>query len=201
MEVTATQFEKQIVPALQKELGVRNRYQVPHMEKIVVNAGFGRAVAGEDKKEQRAKVFEQVTKMLSLITGQKPSVRAAKKSIAGFKIRQGDTIGMSVTLRGKRMFDFLERFVNVALPRVRDFRGLSQSVVDPRGICTVGIKEHAIFPELMTEDFGRTYGLQVTVVPTVRSREAGLALYRALGFPFKKQADEPNAKKSRRKKK
>ena len=201
MEVTVTQFEKQIVPALQKELGVRNRYQVPRIEKIVVNAGFGRSVAGEDKKDQRTKVLEQVTTMLSLITGQHPSVRAARKSIAGFKIRQGDTIGMSVTLRGKRMFDFLERFVNVALPRVRDFRGLSQSVVDPRGICTVGVKEHAIFPELMTEDFGRTYGLQVTVVPTIRDRNASLALYRSLGFPFKKQGEEANIRKPRRKKK
>lgn len=200
MEVSISQFEKQIIPALQKELGARNRYQVPRMEKIVVNAGFGRAVAGEDKKDQRTKVLEQVTTMLSLITGQKPSVRAARKSIAGFKIRQGDTIGMSVTLRGKRMFDFLERFVNVALPRVRDFRGLSQSVVDPHGICTVGVKEHTIFPELIMEDFGRTYGLQVTVVPTLRTRTAGLALYRALGFPFKKGESDTKGK-SRRKKK
>ena len=138
--------------------------------------------------------------MLALVTGQKSSVRAAKKSIAGFKVRQGDTIGMSVTLRGKRMFDFLERFVNIALPRTRDFRGLSQSVVDPRGICTVGIREHTIFPELMAEDFGRTYGLQVIVVPTVRTRPAGLALYRALGFPFKKQIEETKVKTRRKKK-
>ncbi len=183
------------LPALKQELGVSNLYQVPRPAKIVVNIGFGRSVSGEDKKDQRNRVFEQVEKMLSLVTGQKPARRQAKKSIAGFKIRQGDVIGMSVTLRGKRMFDFLDRLLNVALPRVRDFRGLSESCVDPRGVCTIGIKEHGAFPELMTEDFGRSYGVGITIVPTMRNRASALALYRSLGFPFKKAEQETKRKK------
>ncbi|HCI05210.1 MAG: 50S ribosomal protein L5 [Parcubacteria group bacterium GW2011_GWC1_45_9] len=179
-------FETKIAPLLKKELGLDNMYQVPKPVKVVVNCGFGRLVAGDDKKDQRAAVLQEVSKILSLITGQKPKANHAKKSIAGFKLRENELIGLSVTLRGERMFDFLERFINLSLARVRDFRGIPESSVSPDGILNVGVKEHLVFPELIGEDFKRIYGLQVTVVPKVQNREQALKLYRALNVPLQK---------------
>jgi len=186
MTTLKQKFETKIAPLLKKELGLDNIYQVPKPLKVVVNCGFGRLVAGDDKKDQRAQVVGETEKILSLVTGQKPRQNRATKSIAGFKLREGDLIGLSVTLRGQRMFEFLERFLNLALPRVRDFRGIPKSSVSPEGVLNIGIKEHIVFPETIGEDFKRIYGLQVTVVPKVQNRADALSLYKALNVPFQK---------------
>lgn len=179
-------IEKEVLENLKKSLSLSNSHQLPKLKKIVVNAGIGRFVAGDDKKESRDLVVNEMTKILSLITGQKPRQNRAQKSIAGFKLREGDLIGLSVTLRGERMFHFLEKFVNLALPRVRDFRGIMEKNVSPEGILNIGIKEHIIFPELSGEDFKRIYGLQVTIVPQVLNREHALSFFRLLKIPFQK---------------
>ncbi len=186
MTTLKQKFETKIAPLLKKELGLDNIYQVPKPLKVVVNCGIGRLVAGDDKKDQRAQVVAETEKILSLVTGQKPRQNRAKKSIAGFKLREGDLIGLSVTLRGGRMFEFLERFLNLALPRVRDFRGIQKSSVSPEGVLNVGVKEHIVFPELTGEDFKRIYGLQVTIVPKAQNRADALHLYKALNVPFQK---------------
>lgn len=158
----------------------------PRLEKIVVNVGIGRLVAANP--QTRARVLGDAEKILALITGQKPSPRPAKKSIAGFKIRQGDIVGYAVTLRGKRMFDFLTRMVNVALPRVRDFRGIPLSSVDRHGNLSIGFSEHIVFPEaIASTDVHQLYGLEVTLVPSVRKRDKAIELYRELGIPFAKE--------------
>lgn len=180
-------FETEISVELKKRLNLGNIYQIPRLEKIVVNCGIGRLVAGEDKKGQRNQVIEEVTQILSLITGQKPRFNKAKKSIAGFKLREGEIIGLSVTLRGQRMYDFLERLLNLVLPQVRDFRGLPQRLVSPEGILNIGIKEHLAFPETAGKEFSRLYGLQITVVPRgVKDRNQALLLYQLIGVPFQK---------------
>ncbi|MEW5805200.1 MAG: 50S ribosomal protein L5 [Patescibacteria group bacterium] len=179
-------FENEIAAELKKKLGLGNIYQIPKIEKVVVNCGIGRLVSGEDKKSQKNQVLDEVSELLSLITGQKPRLNQAKKSIAGFKLRQGETIGLSVTLRGQRMYDFLERFLNLVLPQVRDFRGIPQKSVSQNGILNFGIKEHIVFPETMEKDFSRLYGLQITVVPQVRDRDQALELYQLMSFPFQR---------------
>lgn len=154
------------------------------LEKIVVNAGIGRLVTANPQTKER--VLADVEKILTLVTGQKPSRRPAKKSIATFKVRAGETIGYRVTLRGKRMFDFLTRMVNIALPRVRDFRGIPLSSVDGHGNLSIGFSEHIVFPEAATEEVRQLYGFEVTLVPSVKKREVALELYRELGIPFAK---------------
>ncbi len=185
METLRKKFQTHINKQLQKELEISNLHRVPKMGKIVVNAGFGRLVSGDDKKEQRDQVVKNIMTFVSLVTGQHPSARGAHKSISSFKLRSGDVIGARVTLRGQRMYDFAERLIHFVFPRVRDFRGITSSSVDQHGILTVGMKEHVAFPEVMTEDFGRVYGVGITFVPTTRNREHAIALYRALGIPFK----------------
>lgn len=152
------------------------------LEKIVVNCGIGRLVAANPQTKDR--VLTDVEKILTLVSGQKPSRRSAKKSIATFKVRQGETIGYVVTLRGKRMFDFLMRMVNTALPRVRDFRGIPLRSVDTHGNLSIGFSEHIVFPEAATEEVRQLYGFEVTLVPSVKKREQALELYRELGIPF-----------------
>lgn len=185
METLRKQFQTHISKRLQKELEISNSYRVPKLEKIIVNAGFGRLVSGDDKKEQRDHIVKNIMTFVSLITGQHPSARGARKSVSSFKLRSGDIIGVCATLRGKRMYDFVERLIHIVFPRVRDFRGIAAHSVDAHGILTVGIKEHEAFPETMAEDFGRSYGVGITFVPTTRKREYALALYRALGILFK----------------
>lgn len=155
------------------------------LEKIVVNSGIGRLVTANPQTRDRA--LADVEKILTLVTGQRPSKRPARKSIAGFKLRQGEIIGFTVTLRGKRMFDFLTRFVNVTLPRVRDFRGIPLSSIDGRGNLTVGLSEHIVFPEVAGEDVRQLYGLQVTFVPRAANREEANGFFRELGIPFAKE--------------
>lgn len=158
--------------------GYKNRMQIPRILKVVISTGVG---SFKDKNK-----FKIVEDRLARITGQKPAPRGAKISIASFKSRQGDTIGYQVTLRGKRMFDFLERLVHIALPRTKDFRGLSPDAADEMGNYTLGIKEHTIFPETSDEELKDVFGLAVTIVTTAKSKDKVISLLSHLGFPFRK---------------
>ena len=171
-------YLKEIVPALKKEFNYRNIMEIPKMEKIVINMGLGEAI-------QNIKLLDSASSELSLIAGQKPVTTRAKKSIATFKLRQGMPIGCMVTLRSERMYDFLDRLVNVALPRVRDFRGVSAKSFDGRGNYALGIKEHIIFPEIDYDKIDRIKGMNVVVVTTAKKDEEAKALLKLLGMPFK----------------
>jgi large subunit ribosomal protein L5 len=171
-------FRKEIVPALMKELGLANPMEVPHLEKIVVNMGLGEALANN-------KILESAVDQLGAITGQKPVITRSRKAIANFKLREGQAIGAMVTLRGDRMFEFLDRLVNVALPRVRDFKGISPKAFDGRGNYTMGIREQIIFPEINYDQIEKVKGLNVSIVTTARNDEHGLALLKAFGVPFR----------------
>ncbi len=172
-------YRKTVIPAVQKTFGIENVMAVPKIEKVVVNTGVGRLVKEE-------KTIERIAKELSTITGQKPVLRKAKKSISGFKLRQGVTVGTSVTLRGKRMYDFLDRLIAIALPRSKDFRGIEVKNFDKMGNLNLGIKESSIFPEINYENVKDVFGLEVTVVTTAKNREKGIELLRQMGFPIKK---------------
>ena len=165
------------VPALKTEFGYKNAMQVPRLEKIVVNIGLGEALAN-------AKAIDAAVGDLSLITGQRPVVTKAKKSIATFKVREGNPIGAKVTLRGARMWEFFERLTRVALPRIRDFRGVSGKAFDGRGNYTLGLKEQLSFPEIEFDKIDRLRGLEVTIVTTAKSDEESKRLLALLGMPF-----------------
>jgi large subunit ribosomal protein L5 len=171
-------FEKEIRPALMKEFGYTNPMQAPHLEKIVVNMGLGEAI-------NNGKIIDASVAQLAAITGQKPVVTKARKSIANFKLRQGQSIGAMVTLRGDRMYEFFDRLVSIALPRVRDFKGVSPKAFDGKGNYTLGIREQIIFPEINYDQVEKIKGLNITVVTTARDDEGGRALLRFLGMPFR----------------
>ncbi len=171
-------FDKEIRPLLVKEFGLKNPMQAPRVEKVVVNMGLGEAI-------QNGKILDASLEQLTAITGQKPVVTKARKSIANFKLRQGQSIGAMVTLRGDRAYEFLDRLVNVALPRVRDFKGVSPKAFDGKGNYTLGVKEQIIFPEINYDRVERIKGLNITVVTTARNDEEGRALLRHLGMPFR----------------
>src|SRR6266478_3305353 len=173
-------YKEQIVPALTKEFDYKNTMAVPKLEKIVLNMGVGR------EAQTNSKVFDQAAMELSTVSGQKTVVTKAKKSIAAFKLRTGMPVGVSVTLRGDRMFEFLDRFINAVLPRVRDFRGVSPRAFDGRGNYTIGIKDQLIFPEIDFNKVDRTRGLNVSIVTTARTDEEGRALLKEFGMPFTK---------------
>ncbi|MGA8264352.1 MAG: 50S ribosomal protein L5 [Ignavibacteriaceae bacterium] len=173
-------YKKDIVPSLMKKFGYKSVMQVPKLDKIVVNMGVGAAVADP-------KILEEAIKELETITGQKPSVRKAKKAISNFKLREGLKIGAMVTLRRERMYEFMDRFVNVALPRVRDFRGLSDKSFDGRGNYTIGVKEQIIFPEINVEKITKVMGMDITFVTTAKSDAEAFDLLLALGVPFIKK--------------
>jgi large subunit ribosomal protein L5 len=173
-------FREELVPRLQEELGYGNAMQVPRLEKVVVNMGVGEAA-------REAKLLDAAIEDLSTITGQKPAVTKAKKSIAGFKLREGMTIGCKVTLRGNRMWEFVDRLLSVALPRIRDFRGLDPEAFDGRGNYTIGVTEQLIFPEIDYDKIDRLRGMDITVVTTARSDDEGRALLKALGFPLRER--------------
>jgi len=162
---------------MRTKFGYKNIMAIPRVWKVVVNCGVGKI---REEKER-----DELQKFLALITGQKPAPRAAKKAIASFKTRQGLVIGYQVTLRGKRMYDFLSRLVNIALPRTRDFRGIDPKSFDPKGNLTIGIKEHIVFPEMIGEDYRFLFGFEATVVTSAKKREEGIELLRLLGFPIK----------------
>ncbi|HME68851.1 MAG TPA: 50S ribosomal protein L5 [Myxococcota bacterium] len=171
-------YRKEIAPKLSQEFGYKNSHQVPRVEKVVVNIGLGQAT-------QNAKLLEKATEELAAIAGQKPLVRKARKSIANFKLREGQAIGCMVTLRGDRMWEFLDRLVNVALPRVRDFKGVSPKAFDGRGNYTLGLREQIIFPEIDYDKVERTTGMNVTVCTTAETDAEGRALLGHLGMPFR----------------
>jgi large subunit ribosomal protein L5 len=164
---------------LRSELGLSNPMQVPRLEKIVLNCGVGRAT-------QQSSLLDGAITDLTVITGQKPAVTRAKKSIAGFKLREGNAIGAKVTLRGYRMWEFYDRLVSVAIPRIRDFRGMNPDSFDGRGNYTFGITEQLIFPEIDYDKIDTVRGMDITIATTARTDEEGRALLRALGFPFRR---------------
>ena len=171
-------YQKEVVPALIKEFGYKSIMAVPRLSKVVLNMGLGEAIFN-------IKVLDKGVEELTLIAGQKAVVTKAKKSIAGFKLREGMPIGCMVTLRRERMFDFLDKLFNVALPRVRDFRGLSNKVFDGRANCTIGIKEHIIFPEIDYDKIDKIKGLNISIVTTANTDLEGHFLLRLLGMPFR----------------
>ena len=174
-----TVYVSEITPKLMGEFGYKSVMQVPKMTKIVLNMGLGEAI-------QNIKILDSAVHELSLIAGQKPIITRARKSIAAFKLRAGMPVGCKVTLRGTRMYDFFNRLVNIALPRVRDFRGVSRKGFDGRGSYSMGIKEHIIFPEIDYDKIDKIKGLNVTIVTTARSDEEGIALLQSMGMPFRK---------------
>ncbi len=171
-------YDKEVRPALVQEFGYKNPMQAPRLEKIVVNMGLGEAI-------NNGKILDASVEQLSAITGQRPVVTRARKSIANFKLRQGQSIGAMVTLRGERAYEFLDRLVSIALPRVRDFKGVSPKAFDGKGNYTLGVKEQIIFPEINYDKVEKIKGLNITVVTTARSDEEGRALLRHLGMPFR----------------
>jgi large subunit ribosomal protein L5 len=171
-------YRKETVPALMKEFGLKNPNQVPRLEKVVLNMGLGEALTNN-------KLMESAVDQLAAITGQKPVVTKSRKSIANFKLRQGQSIGCAVTLRNDRMYEFCDRLFNVALPRVRDFKGVSTKAFDGKGNYTLGIREQIIFPEINYDSIEKVKGLNVTFVTTAQSDEHGMALLRHLGMPFR----------------
>ena len=176
------QKERKSFDELKTKFGYKNFFAAPQIVKVVVNTGIGSGM----KKDR--KINEFISGRLAKITGQKPSERAAKKSIAGFKIREGDPVGLMVTLRGKRMYNFLDKLFNVAIPRTKDFRGIKRSAVDEMGNFTIGIKEHTIFPETSDEELKDIFGLAVTIVTTAKSKEEAESFLRALGLPLQKNS-------------
>src|SRR3989344_908420 len=176
-------YTKEAIPAMMAKFGFKNRMEVPALQKVVLNIGFGKLIGGKAGDEEK-KIKEEVVQDLSLITGQKPSFTKAKKSIAGFKLREGIPIGAKVTLRGPRMHDFLERFIHVILPRSRDFRGIDPKMFDSRGNLTMGIREIIFFPEILPEKVRVPLSLEITISTTANSKEEGVELLRLLGFPI-----------------
>ncbi len=173
-------FVTELRPALQQELGLGNVMQVPRMQKIVLNCGVGQAT-------QQQSLLDGAVADLGVITGQKPLVTRARKSIAGFKLREGNAIGAKVTLRGDRMWEFYDRLVSVAIPRIRDFRGMNPMSFDGRGNYTFGVTEQLIFPEIDYDKIDSVRGMDITIVTTATTDDEGRALLRALGFPFRRE--------------
>jgi large subunit ribosomal protein L5 len=176
-------YQEEIVPGLMKEFSFKNRMEVPRMQKVVINMGLGEAISNP-------KIIETAVVEMTAISGQKPLVTKAKKSISAFKLREGATIGVMVTLRRNHMYEFIDRLFTVALPRVRDFRGVSLKAFDGRGNYTLGIREQIIFPEINYDKVDKIKGLSVTFTSTARNDEQGRALLRWLGMPFRKASSE-----------
>lgn len=183
------QKQAETFASLKEKMGYKNPMQSPRLQKVVVSAGVG---SFKDKKK-----IETVEDRLSKITGQKPAKRGAKKSVAAYKTRTGDTVGTQVTLRGSRMYGFLDKLLNVAFPRTRDFRGISANAIDEIGNITIGIKEHTIFPEAVDEDLRDVFGMGITVVTTAKTKKEAKAFFDHLGFPFKKEEEKEKTKKTK----
>ena len=173
-------YQKEIAPALMKQLKLENVMEVPRIQKVVVNIGLGEAL-------DNAKALDAAVADLNQITGQKPVITKARKSIANFKLREGRAIGAKVTLRGERMWSFLDRLMSIALPRVRDFRGISPDAFDGRGNYTLGFREQLVFPEIEYDKIDKLRGLEVTIVTTARTDDHGRQLLQLLGMPFRKE--------------
>lgn len=171
-------YQKEVAPAIAKEFGIDNPMAIPRVQKVVLNMGMGEAIAN-------AKILDTAADELRAITGQKPVITKAKKSIASFKLRQGMPIGVMVTLRGDRMYEFLDRLVSIALPRVRDFRGVSPKAFDGRGNYTIGVREQLIFPEIDFNKVDKLRGMNISIITTARNDEQARALLKGLGMPFR----------------
>ncbi len=171
-------YNKEIAPQLAKDFGIKNPMAIPRIEKVIINMGMGEAISN-------SKILDVAVEELRVITGQKPVITKAKKSIASFKLRQGMNIGTMVTLRGERMYEFLDRLISVALPRVRDFRGISGKAFDGRGNYTLGIREQLIFPEIDFNKVDKTRGMNISIVTTAKNDEQSRALLKSLGMPFR----------------
>ncbi len=179
-------YEKEAVPELVKSFDYKNRMAAPRIEKVVINTGFGKKIKDmSGKKEQE--FLNLIESDLALITGQKPVLTRSRKAISGFSLRKGEAVGAKVTLRGKRMYHFLDRLVHIALPRSRDFRGIDRNSIDQAGNMTIGIQEQMIFPEVDTETLKDSFGLQVIIKTDTKNREEAVKLFELLGFPVKKQ--------------
>lgn len=176
-------YFKKIVPKLQQIFNYKNKHAVPRIKKLVVNVGINRSIA-----EKNPKYIDIIVNTLSDITGQQPVKNYAKNSIAGFKIRTSTIVGVSTILRGYKMYDFLNKLIDIALPRIRDFRGIPIKSIDKKGNLSIGIKEQVVFPEIDSEHMQRTHGLQVVITTTnVKNKQEGLELFKLLGFPFKQE--------------
>lgn len=174
-------YSKEIVSQLKQSLGYKNTLSVPRLEKIVLNVGLSRS-----KMDKSEKFGDIVKETLRRITGQQPVFTKAKKSISNFKVREGMLVGAKVTLRGKRMYDFFEKLIRIALPRMRDFRGISSKAVDQKGNLNVGFSEHIVFPEIRSDEVDTLHGLEVSIHTTCKNRDEGMKLFEAFGFPFEK---------------
>jgi large subunit ribosomal protein L5 len=173
-------YKKEIIKKLREKFGYKNDLAAPKLEKAVVNVGVGRHA-----KEKN--YIESVENNLARITAQKPIKTRAKKAISAFKIKEGMVVGLTATLRGKRMYDFVERLINISFPRIRDFRGISEKQVDRQGNLTIGFREHLAFPEISFQEVDSIHGLEVSIATTAKTKEEGLELFKLLGFPFKKE--------------
>ena len=192
--LTVKEKEKEVLEKMKEVFHYKNTMATPKMQKVVINVGTGTLVKKDKNKN------DLISDRLTKITGQKPALRGAKQSVASFKIRQGDPIGVLVTLRGKRMYAFLEKLIIVSLPRTKDFRGINRSGVDNIGNLSIGIKEHTIFPETVDEDIRDVFGMSITLVSSAKNKKEGLAFFELLGVPFKKE-DVKEAKKKKVEKK
>lgn len=178
-------YNKKTIPALKKEFGIKSVMAVPKIEKVVINTGFGKLVSGKTRDESK-KAIASILKDLGDITGQKPALTNARKSIAGFKLREGYPIGAKVVLRKKRMYNFLDRLIDIVFPRSRDFKGIERKSVDSSGNLTIGLPEQVFFPEISPEDIKTSFGFEITIVTTAKTKEEGLKLFDELQFPLKK---------------
>lgn len=176
-------FQKEIAPELQKSLKIKNINAVPKLTKVILNVGIGKMLAG-------GKDFSEIEENVKLITGQKPVVAKSRKAISNFKLRENQPVGINVTLRGNRMYDFVSKFVNIVLPRTRDFRGISPRSFDGHGNYSLAVKEHTVFPEINPDDIIKMHGLQLTFVTTAKNNEDALHLLKALGFPFQEKKEK-----------
>ena len=184
MPKLSEKYKEEVIPAMMAKFNYKSPMAVPEIEKVVVNTGFGKLIVGKTTDE-RKKIQESILNDLVLITGQKSILTKAKKSISAFKIRKGMPLGAKVTLRGKRMSDFLERLIHIALPRSRDFQGIGLNSFDKKGNLTIGIKEHIVFPEVSPEKIKQIFGFEIVIVTTAKNREEGVELLKLMGFPIK----------------
>lgn len=171
-------YKKEIAPKLEEKFGYANKMAVPKIVKVAINVGVG-------KNTKDKAYIDNVVSSLSRITGQRPVLCKAKKSISAFKVREGNIVGVMVTLRGKKMYDFIERLINITFPRVRDFRGIENKGLDKQGNFSIGFKEHLAFPEIKADEVEKTHGLEINIATTAKSKEEGFELLKLMGFPFK----------------
>ncbi len=185
-------YKKEIIPELKKELGFDNIFQCPGPEKVVVNVGIGNFVVKDSSR--RKEVIKKVKHDLALITGQEPQIRPAKKSVSGFSLREGMPVGVRVTLRGERMYHFLERLINIVFPRIRDFQGIKISSVDSKGNLTVGIHEQLVFPEVPADETDFFFGMEISIATSAKNKEEGVLLLRKMGIPLQNKEEKSKKK-------